>query len=121
MNCDSTILYFILPVLSISMLLIFIRLYKGPSLMDKVIALDLLVTVTIGSFAGYGIYHDEVIIVDIALIVAILSFLSTVAFTYYYEKGNYQVNKKKPKNQDDKNKTNETSMNEQNNEEKSKS
>ena len=118
MNCANTILYFILPVLSISMLLIFIRLFKGPSLMDKVIALDLLVTVTIGSFAGYGIYHDEVIMVDIALIVAILSFLSTVAFTYYYEKGNFQSNKKKTKNQDDENKT---SMNEQNNKEKTKS
>ncbi|MCF8218203.1 MAG: MrpF/PhaF family protein [Bacteroidales bacterium] len=66
--------------------------------MDKVIALDLLVIVTIGSFAGYGILHDEVVIVDIALIVAILAFLSTVAFTYYYEKGDYQINKKNDNN-----------------------
>lgn len=98
MNFSNVILYFILPVLSLSMLLIFIRLFKGPTLMDKVIALDLLVIVAIGSFAGYGILHDEVVIVDIALILAILAFLSTIAFTYYYEKGDYQINKQSSNN-----------------------
>jgi len=87
MNYLNIITYFILPVLSFSMLLIFIRLFKGPSLMDKVIALDLLVIVGIGSFSAYAILHNKTVIIDVALILALLAFLSTVAFTYYYEKG----------------------------------
>lgn len=111
MNFTNVILFFILPLLSLSMLLIFIRLFKGPSLMDKVIALDLLVIVAIGTFAGYGILHDDVVIVDIALILAILAFLSTIAFTYYYEKGDYQINKKKTEDLNDNKNTADNSNN----------
>lgn len=86
MNFEFIILYFILPALSISMLMIFIRLFKGPSLIDKVIALDLLVIVAIGSFSAYSILFHEKVIIDIALILAIIAFLSTIAFAYFYEK-----------------------------------
>ena len=86
MNFESIILYFILPALSISMLMIFIRLFKGPSLIDKVIALDLLVIVAIGFFSAYSILFHETVIIDIALILAIIAFLSTIAFAYYFEK-----------------------------------
>ncbi len=87
MNYLNIIVYFILPILVFSMLLILIRLYKGPSLIDKVLALDLLVIVGIGSISAYGILYDKPAIVNISLILAILAFLSTIAFTYYYEKG----------------------------------
>jgi len=93
MSLFNIIVYFILPVLSFSMLLIFIRLFKGPSLMDKVIALDLLVIVGIGSFSAYGILYNKTVIIDIALILALLAFLSTVAFTYYYEKSDREDDK----------------------------
>jgi multicomponent Na+:H+ antiporter subunit F len=86
MNLESLILYFILPSLSISMLMIFIRLFKGPSLIDKVIALDLLVIVAIGFFSAYSILFKRTVIIDIALIVALIAFLSTIAFAYFYEK-----------------------------------
>lgn len=86
MNFESIILYIVLPALSISMLMILIRLFKGPSLIDKVIALDLLVIVAIGFFSAYSILFNETVIIDIALILAIIAFLSTIAFTYYYEK-----------------------------------
>jgi multicomponent Na+:H+ antiporter subunit F len=83
---EQIILYFILPLMSISMLLIFIRLFKGPTLMDKIIALDLLVIVGIGSFSAYAILFDKAVVIDISLILALIAFLSTVAFTYSYER-----------------------------------
>ena len=86
MNFEFIILYFILPALSISMLMIFIRLFKGPSLIDKVIALDLLVIVAIGFFSAYSVLFHETVIIDIALILAIIAFLSTIAFAYFHEK-----------------------------------
>jgi multicomponent Na+:H+ antiporter subunit F len=86
MHLETIITYFVLPVLSLSMLLIFIRLFRGPSLIDKVIALDLLVIVGIGSFSAYAILYKQSMILDVSLILAIIAFLSTVAFTYYYKK-----------------------------------
>ncbi len=98
MNYTGIIVYFILPVLIFSMLLIFIRLFKGPSLIDKVLALDLLVIVGIGSISAYGILYNKPAIVNIALILAILAFLSTIAFTYYYEKGDREEEHQEIKN-----------------------
>ncbi|MBE0660900.1 MAG: cation:proton antiporter [Bacteroidales bacterium] len=87
MNLTNILLYFILPVLSLSMVLIFIRVIRGPRLMDRVVALDLLVIVGIGFISSYSILFNESIIIDVSLILALIAFLSTVAFTYYYEKG----------------------------------
>jgi len=86
MIIEQTITYFVLPVLSFSMLMIFIRLFIGPTLIDKVIALDLLVIVGIASFSAYAILYNKKMILDICLIIAIIAFLSTIAFAYYYEK-----------------------------------
>jgi multicomponent Na+:H+ antiporter subunit F len=87
MTLSNILLYFILPVLSLSMVLIFIRVIKGPRLMDRVVALDLLVIVGIGFISAYAVLFDKPIIIDVSLILALIAFLSTVAFTYYYEKG----------------------------------
>ena len=86
MSLENVIIYFILPLLSLSMLMIFIRLFKGPSLIDKVIALDLLVIIAIGLFSAYAILIENAVIIDISLILALIAFLSTVAFAFYYEK-----------------------------------
>lgn len=93
MILENIILYFILPVLSISMLLIFIRVFKGPRLIDRVVALDLLVIVGIGSFSAYSILHNNDVFIDISLILALIAFLSTVAFTWYYVKGDIEKDK----------------------------
>ncbi len=63
-----------------SLVLAFIRLYKGPTLADRVIALDLITFVTI-SFSGvYTIFSHETIFMDIAITLALVAFLSTIAF-----------------------------------------
>jgi len=78
--------YIILPVLAISALLIFIRFLMGPSLSDRVVALDLLITTGIGMIAIYSIVTDQPTFLDIAMILALIAFLGTVAFAYYIEK-----------------------------------
>jgi len=87
MSLSNILLYFILPVLSLSMVLIFLRVIKGPGLMDRVVALDLLVIVGIGFISAYAVLFNNLLIIDVSLILALIAFLSTVAFTYYYEKG----------------------------------
>lgn len=78
--------YVILPVLVISAVLIFWRFIKGPSIADKIIALDLLITTGIGVIAVYSIIYNHSTLMDTALILALIAFLSTVALSYYLEK-----------------------------------
>lgn len=80
--------YFILPVLSLSILLIVIRFIKGPNMVDRVIALDLVITTSIGLISAYSILYDQPALLDVAMILALIAFLGTVAFTYYIQKKN---------------------------------
>lgn len=76
---------FILPVLMGCFLMAFYRLIKGPSLADRVIALDLMAMLTIGVAAVYAITKDQPVFLDVATVVALLSFLTTVAFAHFME------------------------------------
>ena len=80
--------YIILPILSISVLLIAFRFLKGPNIVDRVIALDLIITTGIGIIATYSIITNQPTFLDIAMILALIAFLGTVAFSYYLEKRN---------------------------------
>lgn len=82
------IYYFVLPILSISVILIFIRFIKGPHMVDRVIALDLIVTTGIGFISAYSILYDQPAFLDVAMILALIAFLGTVAFTYYIQQKN---------------------------------
>lgn len=86
MSLQNLVVVVILPVLSIVILLSFVRLVRGPSLPDRVVALDLMAALTIGFIAAYAIATDQPVFLDIASILALISFLGTVAFAYYLEK-----------------------------------
>lgn len=63
-----------------------IRLVRGPSLADRVVALDMM-TVTIISFCGvYAVFMDEPSFLDVAIVLALVGFLATVALARYAEK-----------------------------------
>lgn len=80
--------YIILPILSVSVILIVWRFLKGPSIVDRVIALDLIITTGIGFIAAYSIITNQPTFLDIGMILALIAFLGTVAFSYYLEKRN---------------------------------
>ncbi|MGO1244029.1 MAG: monovalent cation/H+ antiporter complex subunit F [Sphingobacterium sp.] len=78
--------YVILPILAISVMLVFIRLYRGPAVVDRVIALDLIITIGTGIITVYSIRTNQKVLLDVAIILALIAFLGTVAFAYYIEK-----------------------------------
>lgn len=86
MTLHDYLYYVILPVLILSAILIFWRLLKGPTIADKVIALDLLITTGIGIIGVYCIIYNHSTLLDSALILGLIAFLSTVALSYYLEK-----------------------------------
>jgi multicomponent Na+:H+ antiporter subunit F len=76
----------ILPLLSVAIILAFIRLLRGPSLPDRVAALDLIAALGIGMIGVSAIATDQPVLLDVAVVLALTSFLGTVAFAYYMEK-----------------------------------
>lgn len=74
----------------------FIRLVKGPSLPDRVVALDMM-TVLIVSFCGlYAILSEQTAFVDVAIVVAVIGFLATVALARYVERRQHQCDAPPP-------------------------
>lgn len=86
MSVYDFLYYIILPVLAVSVLIIFVRFIKGPTLSDRVVALDLLITTGVGIIAVYSIITNQAAFLDIAMVFALIAFLGTVAFSYYLEK-----------------------------------
>lgn len=76
----------VLSLLSLSLILAFVRLVRGPSLPDRVVALDIAITMAMGIISVYAVQNDQPIFLDVALILALLSFLGTIAFAYYIER-----------------------------------
>ena len=86
MNVASLIFGAALPIISVAFLLAFLRLLRGPSLPDRVVALDLMATIGIGLIAAYAVISNQRLFLDVATVVALLSFLATVAFASYLRK-----------------------------------
>lgn len=78
--------YVIFVFLTAGFVCAFIRLAKGPHLPDRIIALDLVSVMAIGFIVAYSVQFDRSSFLDVAIILALISFLGTVAFAYYLER-----------------------------------
>ena len=76
----------LLGVLSIGIVLAFIRLLRGPNIPDRLMALDVLTTVGVGIAALYAVAFDQPVYLDVAIVLPLVAFLGTVAFSRYIEK-----------------------------------
>jgi multicomponent Na+:H+ antiporter subunit F len=72
-----------LVILTVSFFLIVLRIVRGPTLPDRVVALDMLVAVGIGFIAAIGVQTDYYLYVDIAIALGLVGFLATVAFARF--------------------------------------
>jgi multicomponent Na+:H+ antiporter subunit F len=75
--------HFALGVLSLAFLLTVLRVVKGPTLPDRVLALDMLVAIAIGFIAVIGMKTGFTFYVDIAIALALVGFLATIAFARF--------------------------------------
>jgi multicomponent Na+:H+ antiporter subunit F len=82
----ETLWIVILAMLSISLIFAFLRLARGPSLPDRVIALDLISIVAVGFIVVYAVRFNQPPFLDVAIILTLITFLGTVAFAYYLER-----------------------------------
>ena len=82
----STTLAAALFVIFTAMALAFWRLLKGPTLPDRVIALDMMVVQVVAFMAYYSILVAESAFLDVGIALALVGFLGTTAFARYVEK-----------------------------------
>ena len=79
---DYLIIFLLLPILISTF-----RLIKGPTLADRIVALDVLSIMGISYLVVLSLYFQRIIYIDIALVLGLIGFLSTTIFGRYIEKG----------------------------------
>ena len=75
----------ILVLLSIAGLLY--RIFRGPSIPDRLVALDSIGVMLISAIALLSVIFDTGFFVEVILLIAIMSFIGTVSFSKFIEKG----------------------------------
>ena len=65
------------------MLLAMVRLVKGPTSADRVVALDAINTLVVAAMIVLGVVFHQFIFIDVAIIYALLSFVGTLYIAKY--------------------------------------
>jgi multicomponent Na+:H+ antiporter subunit F len=74
-------------LLIVSMFLALLRLIRGPSLPDRVVALDLIAMISVSFITAYAVSTKQPLYIDEAVVLALIAFVGTIAFAYFIEKG----------------------------------
>ncbi len=83
----NLIINLVFAVLSLALVLSFLRLVRGPTLPDRVVALELLVSITVGFIAVHSIATGIVIFLDVAVVLSLTAFLAAIGFARFLERG----------------------------------
>ncbi|MCM0627241.1 Na(+)/H(+) antiporter subunit F1 [Lysinibacillus sp. OL1_EC] len=83
----TTFIIAVIVVICLSMIAVIYRMVKGPSSSDRVVALDSLGVSLISLIGLFSILVETSFFLEIILLLAILSFIGTMAFSKFIEKG----------------------------------
>ncbi len=75
-----------LSMIGVALFLALVRLVLGPTLPDRVVALDLIGVLAVGGIAVYAVASDQSVLLDSATVLALVGFLGTVGFARYLER-----------------------------------
>jgi multicomponent K+:H+ antiporter subunit F len=73
--------------LALGQILSMVRLVKGPTPGDRILALDTMVVNALGLVVVLGIHQGIQIYFEVALLIAMLGFVSTVALAKFFLRG----------------------------------
>lgn len=74
-----------LVTLGVALILTVIRLLKGPTLPDRVVAMDLVGVIVVGLIAVLAAYTKVQATLDAAIVIALIGFVGTIAYATYVE------------------------------------
>jgi len=76
-----------LVTLGVALLLAMARLVKGPTLPDRIVAMDLIGVLVVGLIVVLASSTEVQPTLDAALVIALVGFVGTVAYATYVERG----------------------------------
>ena len=79
-----------LVTLAVALLVAFIRLVRGPTLPDRIVAMDLFGVLVVGVIVVLAGSSRVPATLDAAIVIALVGFLGTVAYATYVERGDPQ-------------------------------
>ena len=71
----------------IGIMIILIRIIKGPTVWDRLMALNLISAKTIMLLTVYGVYKNNILLLDISISYAIIGFLGIVLICRFISQG----------------------------------
>jgi len=87
-GCGMIILWTISSLILVALIfLAILRAVAGPTLPDRVVALDTINTLMVAVMIVLSVVYSEMIYVDIAIVYALLSFVATLYIARYLEGG----------------------------------
>ncbi len=79
-----------LVTLAVALLIAFARLVKGPTLPDRIVAMDLFGVLVVGLIVVLAAWSRVRATIDAAIVIALIGFLGTIAYATYVERGDPQ-------------------------------
>ncbi|WP_457752444.1 monovalent cation/H+ antiporter complex subunit F [Thermococcus sp.] len=76
-----------LALIAIATLLSMYRVFRGPTTVDRIVAVDIMTTITTGLMVLFALYYGRMIYISVALVYAVLAFGGVIAFARYMEGG----------------------------------
>jgi len=74
-------------IITVAVILALIRVIKGPTSPDRVVGVDIMVTITIAFMVLLALFFKRRIYLDVSLIYAVLSFVGVIAIARYLDRG----------------------------------
>jgi multicomponent Na+:H+ antiporter subunit F len=76
-----------LTTLGVALLMAVFRLVKGPTLPDRVVAMDLIGVLVVGLIVVVAAASGVRAMLDAAIVIALIGFVGTIAYATYVERG----------------------------------
>jgi multicomponent Na+:H+ antiporter subunit F len=78
--------YVVLPLMGLAFLIAMVRLIRGPSLADRVVALEVIGATVMCMLGVVAVISGSTSYVDVVLVSALVTFLGTVAVAVYVQR-----------------------------------
>lgn len=73
-------------LIAVSFVMAVIRFSLGPTVPDRVVAVDLITSLFMASVCYFIVHTGQVVYLDALMVLVLISFIGTVAYPYYLQK-----------------------------------
>lgn len=83
----ATVALYCQGLLALALVLAFIRIWRGPTLPDRLVALDLVATVSVGLITLHAVRTQQSVYLVVGAALALVSFIGTAAVALHIRRG----------------------------------